>query len=309
MSHLDDAKAASVSSNSQFVRNNKLFLLAIAGITLVFIIPLAKLIQLSLNTELYSHILLIPIVSLYFAWDKRNQKSFNNSKLNRSNGLTTVLILLAITSASTAFILENAGQLVSIDDRLAITLLPYVLLIAAAGSHFLGVNAIKTHLFSFAFLVFLLPMPLFLQHWINTFFQYTSAETSYQFIKAIQIPIYRDHPLSFELPTISLQVAPECSGIRSSLVLFITSIVAGELFLRSKWKRLLLIVFVIPLAIFRNGLRIVTIAYLCVEYGPHMIDSWVHRQGGPLFFLVSLAPFFAVLLFLWRLEKRKLPSS
>jgi len=215
------------------------------------------------------------------------------------------LAVLGTLVLLTSFILQKDGKFVALDDRLSITLLPYAIFISAAGNHFLGWKAFRRNAFSFGFLLFLIPMPLFLQHSMNTFFQHTSAEASYVFIKSIQIPIFRSHPLTFELPTISLQVAPECSGIRSSLVLFITSIVAGKLFLTSKWKRLFLVLFVVPLAILRNGLRILAIAYLCVEYGPHMIDSWIHRQGGPLFFIISLAPFFAILAFLWKTEERK----
>lgn len=278
------------------------FWVSVAVLSLAFYLPLKELIRVSLNTELYSHIPLIPLVSLYFAWTGKTQRSH---KIEKSPIIATALAILALIPLSIFLLSHDHDAFTNPDNRLANTILPYVLLVASAGALFLGKESLKRHLFSFAFLVFLIPMPLFLQNGINTFFQYTSAEVSYVFIKLAQIPIYRETPLSFELPTISLHVAPQCSGIRSSLVLFITSIVAGELFLHSKWNRFFLVLFVIPLAIFRNGLRIVTIAYLCVEYGPHMIESWIHHQGGPIFFLISLIPFFAALLFLWRLEIRR----
>jgi hypothetical protein len=37
-----------------------------------------------------------------------------------------------------------------------------------------------------------------------------------------------------------------------------------------------------------------------------MIHSPIHRRGGPIFFLLSLIPFFALLLFLKWIEKRRL---
>lgn len=152
-------------------------------------------------------------------------------------------------------------------------------------------------------------MPVLVQDWANTFFQYTSAEVSYNLIRSADISIYRSHPLTFELPTIELHVAPSCSGIRSSLVLLITSIVAGKLFLTTRWKRWLIVVFVIPLAIVRNGIRIFTISYLCVHTGPHMIDHWIHHKGGPFFFALSLIPFFAFLWWLWKREARDEPPA
>ena len=116
---------------------------------------------------------------------------------------------------------------------------------------------------------------------------------------------YHREGLIFELPGIALQVAQECSGIRSSLVLFITSLLAGYMFLKSPWRRAALTIFVIPLAIVRNGFRIVTIGILCVQVDPGMVDSWIHRRGGPLFFALSLIPFFLLLFWLYRGERRR----
>ena len=106
----------------------------------------------------------------------------------------------------------------------------------------------------------------------------------------------------FALPGIVVRVAQECSGIRSSWVLFITSILSANLFLRTNWKRVVLVALVIPLGILRNGFRVWVIGMLCVRFGPHMIDSPIHHQGGPLFFILSLVPLFILIVFLRRSE-------
>jgi exosortase/archaeosortase family protein len=100
-------------------------------------------------------------------------------------------------------------------------------------------------------------------------------------------------------------VAPECSGIRSSFVLFITSLVAGQLFLRSSWKRALFALAVIPLGILRNAFRIVVIGELCVHVDPGFIDSPIHHRGGPVFFAISLIPFLLLLYYLRKTDVRK----
>ena len=107
----------------------------------------------------------------------------------------------------------------------------------------------------------------------------------------------------FQLPGIVIEVAQECSGIRSSWVLFITSVLASYLFLKSPWRRAVLVAFVIPLGILRNGFRILVIGLLCVHVGPQMIHSIIHHQGGPLFFALSLIPLFLLLWWLRRGEK------
>ena len=102
-----------------------------------------------------------------------------------------------------------------------------------------------------------------------------------------------------------LLVGPECSGIHSSQVLLITSLLAGNLFLLSPWRRAFLALFIIPLAILRNGFRIFVIGELCVHVSPDMINSWIHRRGGPVFFALSLIPFFIVLAWLRKTELKR----
>jgi len=65
------------------------------------------------------------------------------------------------------------------------------------------------------------------------------------------------------------------------------------------------VLFVIPLAILRNGFRIFTIGQLCVHLGSEMIHSPIHRRGGPLFFALSLVPFFLLLFLLWKSDRRR----
>ena len=125
-----------------------------------------------------------------------------------------------------------------------------------------------------------------------------SAEAANIFFSITDTPTLRDGNV-FLLPGITIEVAQECSGIRSSLVLFITSLLAAHLFLKGSWRRIALVAFVIPLGILRNGFRILVIGLLCVHYGPEMIHSIIHKKGGPLFFMLSLIPLF---LFLWWLR-------
>ena len=153
--------------------------------------------------------------------------------------------------------------------------------------------------FPFGFLIFMVPLPDVVVNWLETASKLASAEVAALLFSITGTPMLRDGTV-FQLPGIAIEVAQECSGIRSSWVLFITSVLASFLFLKSPWRRVVLVAFVIPLGIVRNGIRILTIGLLCVHMGPEMINSIVHKQGGPLFFALSLIPMF---LFLWWLRK------
>ena len=90
--------------------------------------------------------------------------------------------------------------------------------------------------FPFAFLIFMVPLPDSVVDWLETASKLASAEAAALFFSISGTPVLRDGTL-FQLPGIVIQVAQECSGIRSSLVLFITSLLASYLFLKSPWRR------------------------------------------------------------------------
>src|SRR5207248_3053094 len=134
---------------------------------------------------------------------------------------------------------------------------------------------------------------------LETASKLASAEAANFFFHLSGTPVLRDGTI-FQLPGMVIEVAQECSGIRSSLVLFITGILASHLLLTSPWRRAVLVAVVIPLGILRNGFRILVISLLCVHVGPHMIHHPIHHRGGPVFFALSLIPLF---LLLWWLRR------
>ena len=155
--------------------------------------------------------------------------------------------------------------------------------------------------FPMGFLIFLTPLPDQAVDWMESGSKLASAEVASWFFVLSGTPAFREGTF-FQLPGIVIQVAQECSGIKSSWVLFITSLVAGYLFLTKPWSRALLVGAVIPLGVLRNGFRIMVIGLLCVHVGPDMINSPLHRRGGPIFFVLSLVP---LALILWLLRRRE----
>jgi exosortase C (VPDSG-CTERM-specific) len=165
----------------------------------------------------------------------------------------------------------------------------------------LGGARLRRLAFPFALLVFMIPLPLFFREWIEVSLQHGSAQMADWLFQASGMTVFRNGMI-FQLPGMTIEVARECSGIHSTLVLFITSLLAGQMFLHQPWRRAALCLAVIPLALARNGLRIYVIGELCVHVGPQMINSPIHHHGGPLFFALSLVPFFVWLYFLKKSE-------
>lgn len=68
------------------------------------------------------------------------------------------------------------------------------------------------------------------------------------------------------------------------MALFITATVAGHLFLKTGWKKVLLALVSIPIAMFKNGIRIVSLTLLGAYADPRILQSDLHREGGIPFF-------------------------
>jgi exosortase C (VPDSG-CTERM-specific) len=272
------------------------FLIFGVFLVVVFGKPLFSLAVYVAGEELHSHILLIPFVSAYLIYIRRHALPRDYSFSVR---WALVPLIAGAISLAAAWNPGAFGRPLSQNDYLALMALSFVCFVAAGGFFFLGRKWMAAAAFPFAFLIFMVPMPDRVADFLETASKLASADAASMFFNISGTPVLRDGPF-FQLPNITIEVAQECSGIRSSLVLFITSLLAANLFLKTPWRRIVLVAAVIPLGIFRNGLRIVFIGLLCVHFGPEMINSIFHKRGGPPFFVLSLIPLF---LLLWWLRR------
>jgi len=271
-------------------------------LTLLFSPPLTHLVLYAARSDLHSHIILVPFIIACLLYLQRGQPS----AAYRSSIVGTVIVG-GIGIAAVAAAIEWRGSL-SINDGLALMALAFVSFVAAGGFLFFGSKWMGSKAFPVVFLIFMVPLPDAAVNWLERASVLASAEAAALFFNVSGTPMVRQATV-FELPGVVFRVAQECSGIRSSLVLFITSLLASHLFLRTRWRKAVLVAFVIPLGILRNGFRIAVIGLLCVHVGPDMINSVIHRRGGPFFFALSLVPLFLLLWGLRRQEQQlNLPS-
>jgi exosortase C (VPDSG-CTERM-specific) len=253
------------------------------------------------HSQLHSYILLIPPLSFYLIYIRRDQLP---KVYSTSAGLGLMAAIAGIAALALAKLPGTPIQPLSPNDYLGVLTLSFLLLLVAGGFFFLGRKWMVAAAFPVLFLFFMIPMPDAMVDTLETASKLGSAETASLFFSLSGTPFLRAGTV-FQLPNITLQVAQECSGIRSSWILLITSLVASNLFLHTTWRRLVLVAFVIPLGLLRNGFRVCVIGLLCVKFGPQMINSPIHHHGGPLFFALSLIPLFLLLWWLRSGEREK----
>jgi len=278
-------------------RHAAFLLLCAVGLGL-FYSPMIQLLRMSSHSELYSHIPVIPVISLCILIYRRKRIL---AEVSWGWGLGFALPALGLALLLSANRISGLNQ----NDYLSMAMCGAVLWFIGSFVLVYGTKAFKEAIFPLLFLFFVIPVPKFILDPFIQLLQTGSAHASHLLFKLTGVPLHRDG-FVFALPGITIEVAEQCSGIRSSIALIISSLFAGYLFLRKGWTRVLLVLSFLPITVFKNALRIVTLSLLASYVDTRFITgSWLHKSGGIPFFAVGLALMAPVLWALMKVEKRK----
>jgi len=284
-----------------FFRSSPFLIFSILGAIAVAVwwASLVSLFTLALRDEQYTHILLIlPIsaVLIFLDWKSAETSSKWSLPVGCSLLILAVIATAAIPLRSFAF---------SPEAELSANMLAFVAWCMGAFIASFGASAFRRALFPLCFLLWLVPFPpLVLNHIVSLLQQGSTAAAHLLFLIA-GIPVaQRDTFL--HIPGLTLEVAPECSSMRSSMMLIVTTMVLAQLLLRSFWRKLAVVVVAIPLSIAKNGLRIFVLGVLATRVDPSFLTGRLHRQGGIIYFLIALA---GIALLLWILRRDEEKSS
>ena len=259
------------------------------------------LFTLVLSSDTFSQIPVIPLVSLFLIYENR-EAIFDKVSSGWFLGaalITSGMILLAVSRL-------KLWQLSS-TNPLSLLVLALVFVWLGAFALFFGTRAFRAASFPLLFLLFMIPIPEPILSKTIYLLQAGSSEMTGAFFGIAGVPYHRQG-FVFELPGVAIRVAEECSGIRSTLALLITTVLASYIFLKSWWKRSALCLAVVPIAIFKNGLRIATLSTLAVYVNPAFLDGKLHRRGGIVFFVIALVPMGMLLRLLQKGESQRPPA-
>jgi exosortase len=279
-------------------------ILAFASLVVASIIlwwrPLVATIALALANDAYTHILLILPLSaglIYLGFHLESTTVRVGARPSLAPGGTLLVVALLIGGCA------RWGSLATHED-IALSLAMLSLVTWWIGGVLLcfGVTTLRLFLFPLCFLFLIVPMPEFVLKWIVEFLQQQSAVAASLMFRAAGVPVAQDGIL-LSIPGLQVEVARECSSIRSSLMLIVTTLVLAHLFLRSWWRKALLVAAAIPLSVAKNGLRIFTIAELGTRVDPGFLNGKLHHNGGVIFLSISVV---AVVMLLWMLRQTEI---
>lgn len=273
------------------------FALFVIFTSLAFWKPLYNLVRFSLRNESASYIVLIPLVSAYLIYLKRKIVFCN---IQYSWSLGPILLALGIALNLLAqTLLRGLSQ----NGLLSLTSFSIVLLWIGGFVVCYGSQAYRAGSFPLSVLFLMVPIPDFLLEKAIFLLQKGSAESAHMLFKLVGVPVFREG-LLFSLPGLTIEIAKECSGIRSSLVLLITCLLASYLFLRSNWARALFLLSVFPVILVKNGIRIVSLSLLGIYVNRSFLTGNLHQDGGILFFVLALVILAPLLRLLQKSENR-----
>jgi exosortase len=267
--------------------------------------PLVTTARLALSNDAYTHILLILPLSaalIYFDLKQHRSRNIDSSKLVDfpQKKLVSGVVMLSMALVLGGY--ARWGIHAAHDDvRLALSMLGLVTWWIASVILLFGAKTFRSFLFPLCFLLLIVPIPSFALNWIVEFLQQQSAAAARIMFHAIGVPVTQDG-IILSIPNLDIEVARECSSIRSSMMLIVSTMVLAHLFLRTWWRQVVLVVAAIPLSVAKNGLRIVTICELGTRVDRGFLNGKLHHNGGILFFGLSVVAIGALLWILSRTE-------
>jgi len=234
----------------------------------------------------YSHGFLVPLVSAYLVWKKKDKLK----SLERKRSYLGFLILLLGLGV---YIVGTAGaEYFSARFSLVITLFGLVFYLN-------GKEWAKELLFPIAFLAFMVPIPYVIYYSIAFPMQILSSKLT-----------------QYVLPNYSLEVAEACSGLRS----LVSLLALGAFFAyitfpkepntgKSNLKRGILFLSVFPIAIAANIFRILITAIGAYVISPKLAEDFLHKLSGLIVFLISVFSLFIFSQIIKFLSKRKIRTT
>jgi len=271
-----------------------------AATCLIFFAPLSRFVSYAFANDNASHAILIPFLCIWILYLER-KRIFAAIGSDLSSAL--LFFVPGCIVAAAFYLLEPKLSEV---NRLSLCILALILLWIAGFAFFFGRAALREARFSLTFLLFAIPVPDFLLDKTIYFLQKGTTEIAAVLFDWSGVPVLREG-FVFHLARVSIEVARECSGIRSSLALIILAILVAHFYLRSFWRQVALVAAGLFVMILKNAIRIVTLTLLASYVDPGFLYGNLHREGGVVFFLIGLAIMAPIL---WLLERgeRKSPA-
>jgi exosortase len=243
------------------------------------------------NDPGYSHGFIAVPLALYLLW---SQRASLQAEPARADGRGIALTVLGCG-------LYVAGKL---GAEFFLTRVSFLAVIAGIAWTFWGKPRLRFFLLPLALLLVSIPIPALLYNQVVGPLQILASGLSVNLLQAAAIPIHREGNV-IHLADMSLQVAEACSGLRSASSLAVVSLILGFMTGLSTWKRLLLVLASVPIALGVNITRICGTAVLVERIDPQWALGFYHSFSGWIIFPLGLGILWLTAGLLHRVPQRR----
>lgn len=264
-------------------------LLAIV-MAVVFSRAIALLVKTWSERDDYSHGFLIPFVSFFLVWSLRSRLASLRLKPNLLIGIPFTLagcLVLAFGKAGDISVVQQASILIVI---------PGLVLLLYGGAY------LRALLLPLVYLVLMVPVFDAVSGQIHWNAQLLSSAIGSVLLKISGIPVFRNMQF-LELPTLTLEVARECSGVNFLLAILAVGVPLSYFTQKTILRKVLLVVMALFVGILANGLRVAIIG-VWVYNGNAVVHGPMHMFQG---LFVSVVGFIFLFIAAWVLSR--IPSG
>lgn len=227
----------------------------------------------------FSHGFFVPLFSIFAVWQNRAQFSQITPRPSSAG-------FLILSSAMLMLIVGQMGAELFL-SRFSLLLVTAGLIVLLFGWKFF-----RTALFPWAVLILMIPIPAILYNQITFPLQLLASRVAAAVLSILGIPVLREGNV-ITLPSMALEVAEACSGIRSLMSLITLATIYGFMAEKRQWVRYLLLVASVPIAVMANSLRIIGTGLLVQYWNVNAAQGYFHASWGWIIFVVSLLLLYA----------------
>jgi exosortase D (VPLPA-CTERM-specific) len=283
----------------QIMKHNRAALFAAFALPIGFLViywpTLAGLLQQWLNSEDYSHgILIIPIVA-YLIWHKRGE-------LRRVDIRPQWRALPVLIFAIFVFVVGELGA------ELFTIRVSMIFMVFGLVWFLCGTAALRVLLFPLCFLFLMLPLPGYFHRNLTAPLQLFSSAGSVFLLQAIGISVFREGNI-IDIGVTQLQVVEACSGLRYIFPLFTIGVFLAFFERKQWWANLMLVGAAIPIAVLANVVRIAGTGIIATYWGAAAADRFFHGFSGWFVFMAGAGIYFVVYLMIRKIKTGPVASA
>ncbi len=265
-----------------------LYVLVLAG---VYYSAMQRLVGHDWEKEDFNYCYLIPFVVIYFIWEKRDSLTAIPSRISPW-GLAPVCLGLML------FWLGELGG-----EYFTLYISFWLVVVGIIWMH-IGWEKVKVIWFAIVMMLGMFPLPDIINVRLTFGLKLISSKIGVVMLHLYGMSAYREGNV-IDLGFTQLQVVEACSGLRYVMPLLVLSLILAYWYKAHIWKRLVLVVSSVPIAIFVNSFRIAATGVLYSFWGASVAEGFFHGFSGWLIFMFTIPVLLVEMWILGKLPPRR----